>query len=398
MMSYFSRLLSVSVVALLMSVCFGVAARAQDSGMFEIPEDAKTYKQLMMFVETLDAIEPEGRSEQELLAHRRKVARTVVAVTEKGMALGLEGDDEMECHYYQLLALNILQELNEPEAKDKFATAIVTARASSNADVAAVGIKFLVESGFSKWQNLGEQEKTQLLGSIAEYVQKAEVSGDHLQLIMTVVGFLGDAGENTLARELLNNVLPAFRSSTDEQVQSMTAMLEGITRRLDLPGKKIDLAGSMLDGSDLDWESYRGKVVLVDFWATWCGPCRAEVPNVLNMYRAYHDKGFEVLGISLDATAEDAEAYIKQSEIPWPTMFSKDETKRRWQHPMAVHYGVTGIPLAILVDRDGNVLTMKARGKELGNQLRRIFGEPVASAKAVEDALVQQASNVASPE
>jgi thiol-disulfide isomerase/thioredoxin len=90
----------------------------------------------------------------------------------------------------------------------------------------------------------------------------------------------------------------------------------------------------MLDGSQLDWKSYRGKVVLVDFWATWCGPCRAEVPNVMKMYRDYHDKGFEVLGISLDDRREQAESYIKQEEIPWPTMFSDKSSERGWRHPM----------------------------------------------------------------
>ncbi len=397
-MSYSFRLVSVSTVAFLLTACFVVALQAQEAGVFPIPEAAKTYKQLMEFVQEVGSLEPEGDGEQDLLAHRRKVARTVLAVTEKAKAMEIAGDDEMECHYYQLLALDILQDLNEPKAKEKFAEAIDAARAHSNPDVAAVGIKFLVESGFSKWQNLSEQERAKLIDSIADYVQGVKVSDEHLRLVMTVVGFLGDAGESQLAKQLLQKVSPLFRSSQDEQVQSMAAMLEGISRRLDLPGNKIELSGTMLDGSELDWDSYRGKVVLVDFWATWCGPCRAEVPNVLNMYRAYHDKGFEVLGISLDSKAEEAEAYIEQAEIPWPTMLSKDKSQRGWQHPMAVHYGVTGIPLAILVDREGTVVSMNARGEELGNQLRRILGEPVARAKTVEDALVQQVSNPVSPE
>jgi thiol-disulfide isomerase/thioredoxin len=395
-MLYSFRLLSFSVCALLLSA--GAGLQAQEADTFAIPEEAKTFKQLKEFIEEIGSMEPEGQGEQELLAHRRKVARTVVAITEQGLKLELVDQEPMECHYFNLLALNMLQELGDPEAKEKFAKAVDVARAHSNPDVAAVGIKFLVEAGFGKWQHLEEPEKTELLDAIADYVQQGEIDGEQVQLVMTVVGFLGDAGEDQLAKQLLDKVTTAFSSSADEQVQSMAAMLEGISRRLDLPGKKIELTGSMLDGSELDWKSYRGKVVLVDFWATWCGPCRAEVPNVLSMYRAYHDKGFEVLGISLDNTSEDAETYIKQTEIPWPTMLSKDENKRSWQHPMAVHYGVTGIPLAILVDRDGTVISMQARGQELGNLLRKILGEPVASTKAVEDPLVQQVSGTAKPE
>ncbi len=389
-MPYPTKFLSNSLTALLLSVSFCVVLQAQEvsntpASIFSIPEDAKTFKQLMAFVQELDAKEPEDRSEKDLLAHRRKVTRTMVAVTEQAMSLELAGDETMECHYYHLLALDILLRLDEPQAKEKFAQAVEVARAHSNPDVAAVGIKFLVESGFSNWKNLSEQEKAQLIDSIVEHVQNAKVSGEHVQLIMTVVGFLSNVNDNQLAKHLLQEISPAFLNSPNKQLQAIAITLKGISRRLDLPGKKMDLFGTMLDGSELDWSSYRGKVVLVDFWATWCGPCRAEVPNILNMYRAYHEKGFEVIGISLDTNAKQAEAYLKQMNIPWATMFSKDKS----EHPMAVHYGVTGIPLAILVDRDGTVISMQAQGQNLSNLLRRVLGEPMARTKSSKETLVQ---------
>jgi len=112
------------------------------------------------------------------------------------------------------------------------------------------------------------------------------------------------------------------------------------------------------------------------------------------MYRDYHDKGFEVLGISLDDQREQAESYIKQKEIPWPTMFSDNPSERRWQHPMAVRYGIMGIPRAILINREGKVVHMTARGANLGRELRRLLGEPVARAQQrSDDAFVQRVSN-----
>jgi thiol-disulfide isomerase/thioredoxin len=138
----------------------------------------------------------------------------------------------------------------------------------------------------------------------------------------------------------------------------------------------LELSGKFLDGSELDWDSYRGKVVLVDYWATWCGPCRAEVPNVLENYLKYHDKGFDVVGISLDDKRSDAEEYVKQTNIPWPSLFHEASDASGWQNPMAVKYGITGIPTAILVDQEGNVVSMQARGPRLGALLEKLLGKP----------------------
>lgn len=263
----------------------------------------------------------------------------------------------------------------------------------SRPDVAAIGVKFFIETGFDQWATLGAEDQSALIDAIVGYVGESGSGVEQLQLTLTVVDFLGDMESDELAKEMLNKVMPGFRQSKDEQVQSNLPMIEGIVRRINLPGQRMELHGTMLDGTPLDWESYRGKVVLVDFWATWCGPCRQEVPNVLKQYHAYHDKGFDVLGISLDKTAADANSYIEQAEIPWATLFSENETERGWEHPMARYYGISGIPRAILVDRDGTVVSMNARGKELARLLRKMLGEPLASTETVEDNLVKQVSD-----
>ena len=118
-----------------------------------------------------------------------------------------------------------------------------------------------------------------------------------------------------------------------------------------LPGKPIEIEGTLLGGSKIDWESYRGKVVLVDFFASFCDPCRAEVPNVLENYRAYHDKGFEVVGVNLDTNPQMCKLYMDQTGFKFPTIFGDAPNAAGWDLPLARKYGITRIPRVILVDQ-----------------------------------------------
>ena len=112
--------------------------------------------------------------------------------------------------------------------------------------------------------------------------------------------------------------------------------------------------------------------VLVDFWATWCGPCVAEMPNIRAQYDKYHAKGFEVVGISLDEDVDALKAFVAENKLPWPILFERSEGAG-WRHPMATKYGISGIPQLILIGRDGNVITLKARGEALAERLAELF-------------------------
>ena len=123
-------------------------------------------------------------------------------------------------------------------------------------------------------------------------------------------------------------------------------------------GKPLDLRFTAVDGAKVDLSQMKGKVVLVDFWATWCGPCVAEVPSVKKVYEAYHAKGFETLGISLDEKKEALLEFIQKQKMPWPQYFDG----KQWNNEISFRFGINGVPTMWLVDKKGVLRSTQARG------------------------------------
>jgi len=139
------------------------------------------------------------------------------------------------------------------------------------------------------------------------------------------------------------------------------------------PGKMApDFTEAMPDGEMLSLSDLRGKVVLLDFWASWCGPCRRENPNVVALYNKYKDKGFTVMSVSLDKDKAKWLKAIENDNLTWPNHVSDLQF---WQSKAAKLYGVSGIPFTVLIDQEGKIIRTKLRGPQLEEELSRIFGD-----------------------
>ncbi|MFZ2907251.1 MAG: redoxin domain-containing protein [Cyclobacteriaceae bacterium] len=125
------------------------------------------------------------------------------------------------------------------------------------------------------------------------------------------------------------------------------------------------------DGQVVKLSSLRGKYVLIDFWAKWCGPCRRENPNVVKAYQTYKDKGFTVFGVSLDRNKEDWVKAIKEDNLTWTHV----SDLKYFQSEAAVLYNINAIPFSVLIDPNGVIVAKNLRGEELHSKLAEIFGK-----------------------
>ncbi len=126
-----------------------------------------------------------------------------------------------------------------------------------------------------------------------------------------------------------------------------------------------------IHGKPISVGNYKGKIVLVDFWATWCGPCVGELPNVLKTYEKYHAKGFEIVGVSLDSDKSSLTAFIRSKKMSWQQFFDG----QGWKNKIAQKYNVRSIPAAYLIDKDGNLLAKNLRGEALEQAVAKALGQ-----------------------
>jgi thiol-disulfide isomerase/thioredoxin len=180
-------------------------------------------------------------------------------------------------------------------------------------------------------------------------LQKDFPQHEEVYQLLLMAASSGDADTGRkIAQEIIDGSAP----------EPAKAQARGLLNRLGALGKPVDIHYTAVDGRQVDLAKLKGKVVLIDFWATWCSPCVGEVPDVKAAYEKLHSKGFEIVGISLDNDKEALTDFVKDKGMTWPQYFDG----LQWRNKFAQEFGIDAIPAMWLVDKQGNLRDQEARG------------------------------------
>lgn len=261
-----------------------------------------------------------------------------------------------------MLALTLLAPVGVVSAQDPAPAKPAAAEPSSvTADLKAIVTKIQ-----TKLQE-GKKSEADLADELKEFdallaKHKDEKTDEVAQvLMMKAMLYTQVLEDEAKGKKLLEQLQQEFPDSKQAAMMKMQEKADkaraGLVKGAAFPDFEVkDTAGEALTLS-----SYKGKVVLLDFWATWCGPCVAELPNVLEAYAKHHADGFEIIGISLDKEKGDLESFIKEKKMPWRQFFDG----KGWENELAQTFGINSIPATYLLDRKGVIVGVGLRGPAL---------------------------------
>jgi thiol-disulfide isomerase/thioredoxin len=373
---------SLFVVAIALATAAGSAAaqsppqtpKTQSPTDFTPPAGTKP-SDLFDFVDRIKKSKPAGDDGTDPLEHLRKVCRAVIVAVDK-VGSDASASDQTRALSEKLASLWLLQRVGTEGAAAEFDQLLARLATDGRPFVASLTKPYRLRIRLA---NLARNpaDVAKVLAEVREYVRTSEPDETSFFLAYQAAQAAEAAGLLKEAADAYVDFAAALAASDDKQLAAKAEQFVGAARLLTLIGNPIDVQGKLLAGGTVDWSKYRGKVVLVDFWATWCGPCIAELPNLREIQSKYQERGFEIVSISLDDDKARLASFIEREGIKWPVLFNEEAGHTGWDHPLARYYGITSIPRAILVDREGKVVSISAHGEALWGLLATQIGPPV---------------------
>ena len=211
-----------------------------------------------------------------------------------------------------------------------------------------------------------------LLDEAAAALDDQVLETRHLRIASALVKLINRIESDEEAGKRYKQFGELFAKSDDAEMSAYGRRLEKGVARESLVGKPLEINGKTLDGADFDIGKYKGRVVLVDFWATWCPPCRAKLPGLMKLHEQFHARGFEVVGVSLDQDLDALGKFVDENKLPWLNLVGEKEGDEM-KFPLAEKYEIDAIPAMFLVGADGRVIARDLNDAELSAKLEELL-------------------------
>ncbi len=328
---------------------------------------------LLQHIQQLRLMQPRGSSPEEEATHEKQIKAGIVATADKILAeKNLEPGDRLRAINLKWQALGEMMIAKYPDAREQLIKFTETLIDDPEPQLSLQAQDTLLNLRLMAAQE-GQPANFKVIAAKIAGGLKAQPDMRYLQFALQAAMQMEASGAVDDAKEIYTAMVKAGEALGDEQI---TSMAQGGLKRAALLGTKPMLEGRLLGGEKFDWAKYRGKIVLIDFWATWCGPCVKELPNVKKAYEEFHGKGFDVVGISLDDDLATLSAFLEQEKLPWVTVLGKVEGMPN--SPLSDAFAVNSIPATFLVDKEGKIVSISARGAKLEEQLKKLLGDAPA--------------------